>query len=80
MQGSGSGAHEVPFGRAASYIEKSHPSRRREEQMKSENPIMMINGQWLAHAPGGRKKTFATYDEAVAWIVANGQQVVRREK
>ena len=43
--------------------------------MPATNPQSLINGQWSAFARG-RKRIFATFDEAVAWINANGGEVV----
>lgn len=43
--------------------------------MPTANPQSLANGQWLAVA-GGRKRTFQTFDEAVAWINASGGEVV----
>lgn len=48
--------------------------------MPTANPSPMINGGWSAFAPGGRRKRFATYDEAVAWITANGGEIVVTEE
>lgn len=47
--------------------------------MPSPNPYPLANGGWGAHAPKGLRKLFSTYEDAVAWINANGAKVVTTE-